>query len=152
MRILRKVRRDRQAGDRKWQTQDLIHALVTSRAISSVRGYSDLNTFGPSVDLTKSPRAIAPTNEDSRAFSPRSSDAYDKVIRRLVPDAASILLGCALSCTQEVTLNIPHLPRCSYSARQFEGNTLFACKGCSSTYDGQADGDALLMDAIGQED
>jgi hypothetical protein len=32
-------------------------------------------TFGPRVDLTKSPRAIAPTKEERRAFSPLSSVA-----------------------------------------------------------------------------
>ena len=33
-------------------------------------------TLGPSVDLTRSPSAIAPMKLDNRAFSPRSSVAY----------------------------------------------------------------------------
>ncbi len=35
-----------------------------------------LHTLGPSVDLTRSPSAMAPTNDERRAFSPRSSVAW----------------------------------------------------------------------------
>ena len=46
--------------------------------------------LGPSVLLTRSPTAIAPTNDDSRAFSARSSEAFSpKMGIALSPDCVN---------------------------------------------------------------
>ena len=58
-------------------TKDFVHALVIRNQMRLIPN-SETRTLGPSVDFTKSPRAMAPTNDDRRAFSPLSSVAYTK--------------------------------------------------------------------------
>jgi hypothetical protein len=76
--------------------------------------------FGPSVDLTKSPNAIAPTKDDKRAFSPLSSVAcacqlWHDIVSPLVAscDCQHRLQQVSASCK-----NSRRLPRYSYCQSQ----------------------------------